>query len=73
MASFSTPVAPKIISITHDNTISTEKIVQYVRRSFRTNAAKMQAIRGVRLHTTPVVLTEKYFIALYEIMIERVV
>ena len=59
--------------MTHESTIATEKVVQNVRRSLRIRAARTQAIRGVKLQTTPTVDTGKYFIALKEMKIESVV
>ena len=57
MASASAPAAPKMIIITQERTMSTAAMVHKVRRSFSIMAARMQATRGVRLQTTPIVLT----------------
>ena len=73
IASASVPVAPKMIIMTHERTMMTANTVQKVNRSFRMSAARMQAIRGVKLHTIPVMLTVKYFMALYEMKMLRVV
>lgn len=59
-----------MIIITHERTMKTDVMVQNVRRSPSKQAARRQAIRGVRLQTEPTVDTEKYFIALYEIKID---
>ena len=73
IASASVPVAPKMIIMTHERTMMTANTVQKVNRSFRMSAARMQAIRGVKLQTIPVMLTVKYFMALYEMKMLRVV
>ena len=61
-----------MIIMTQPKTMKTETIVHQVNFSLRINAAKKQAISGVRLQTTATVDTEKYCIAVYEMKIDTV-